>query len=110
MPVKQEKPRLSEKTNPAAGQPLRKVQFGAITKKKPDARATYPVLPDPQGQYAAIAARIIGSWFTATAAGPIGCSSQSTACPGSTATGLPEAGSSAFGNHPATGWFVGRSS
>src|SRR5947209_667976 len=59
MPVKQEKPRLSEKTNPAAGQTLRKVQFGAITQKKPDARATYPVLPDPQGQYAAIAARII---------------------------------------------------
>ena len=57
MPLKQEKSRLSE--NPAAAQTLRKVQFGAITKKKSDARAAYPVLPDPQGQYAAIAARII---------------------------------------------------
>lgn len=38
---------------------LRKVQFGGIAKKKPDNRASYPLLPDPQGRYAAIAARII---------------------------------------------------
>jgi len=35
-----------------------KFSFGAITKKKAD-RTTYPVLPDPNGQLAIIAARII---------------------------------------------------
>src|SRR5213080_1345758 len=60
MAVKQEKLRPQEKASPAtpaAG--LRKVQFGAIAKPKQDSRSSYPVLPDPQGRYAAIAARII---------------------------------------------------
>src|SRR6266851_1820073 len=38
---------------------LRKLSFGAITKKREDARTTYPVLPDPNGQLAIIATRII---------------------------------------------------
>jgi len=57
MPVKQERLRTQER--PAPTPALRKVQFGTILKKKPDSRANYPLLPDPQGQYAAIAARII---------------------------------------------------
>lgn len=57
MPVKQEKARTPEKTVPSPA--LRRIQFGSIAKKKPDNRASYPLLPDPQGQYAAIAARII---------------------------------------------------
>ena len=57
MPVKQEKLRPQERPAPAPA--LRKVQFGSIAKKKPEGRASYPLLPDPQGQYAAIAARII---------------------------------------------------
>jgi hypothetical protein len=57
MPVKQEKLRPQERSTPAPA--LRKVQFGSIAKKKPEGRASYPLLPDPQGQYAAIAARII---------------------------------------------------
>jgi hypothetical protein len=56
MPVKSEKPRPQEKANPAG---FRKVSFGSITKQKPDTRTTYPLLPDPQGRYAAIAARIL---------------------------------------------------
>ncbi|MGH7971777.1 MAG: hypothetical protein ACREIC_23940 [Limisphaerales bacterium] len=40
-------------------EPLRKLSFGAITKKKEDARTVYPVLPDPNGQLSVIAARII---------------------------------------------------
>lgn len=55
--VKQERLRPPEKTTAAPA--LRKIQFGAIAQKKPDQRATYPILPDPQGQYAVIAARII---------------------------------------------------
>jgi hypothetical protein len=57
MPVKQEKLRPPDKADQSPA--LRKVQFGSIAKKKPDNRASYPVIPDPQGQYAAIAARII---------------------------------------------------
>lgn len=38
---------------------LRKLSFGAIHKKREDARSTYPVLPDPTGQLAIIATRII---------------------------------------------------
>src|SRR5437879_4661819 len=56
MPVKSEKPRPQEKTNSTG---FRKVNFGAIAKQKPDSRTTYPILPDPQGRYAAIAARIL---------------------------------------------------
>ena len=59
MAVKQEKLRPEEKANPAPPAGLRKVQFGAIAKPKQDSRSSYPVLPDPQGRYAAIAARII---------------------------------------------------
>jgi len=36
-----------------------KLSFGAITKKKEGARTVYPVLPDPNGQLAIIATRII---------------------------------------------------
>jgi hypothetical protein len=57
MPVKQERLRPQEK--PAPVPTLRKIQFGSIAKQKPVNRASYPLLPDPQGQYAAIAARII---------------------------------------------------
>jgi hypothetical protein len=57
MPVKQEKLRPQERSAPSPA--LRKIQFGSIAKKKPDSRANYPLLPDPQGQYAAIAGRII---------------------------------------------------
>ena len=56
MPVKSEKPRTQEKANPAG---FRKVSFGAIARQKPDSRTSYPLLPDPQGRYAAIAARIL---------------------------------------------------
>ena len=59
MAVKQDKLRPQEKPNPATAAGLRKVQFGAIAKPKQDSRSSYPVLPDPQGRYAAIAARII---------------------------------------------------
>jgi hypothetical protein len=59
MTAKQEKARTSEKVHTPTTASLRKVQFGAITKQKPDSRTPYPVLPDPQRQYAAIAARII---------------------------------------------------
>jgi hypothetical protein len=44
------------KANPAG---FRKVSFGTIGRQKPDSRTSYPLLPDPQGRYAAIAARII---------------------------------------------------
>ena len=57
MPVKKEKARTPEMTVPSPA--LRRIQFGSIAKKKPDDRASYPLLPDPQGQYAAIAVRII---------------------------------------------------
>jgi len=56
MSVKSEKPRPQEKANPAG---FRKVSFGAIAKQKSDSRTTYPLLPDPQGRYAAIAVRIL---------------------------------------------------
>jgi hypothetical protein len=45
-----------KKANLAA---FRKVSFGSIAKQKPDTRTAYPLLPDPQGRYAAIAARIL---------------------------------------------------
>jgi hypothetical protein len=38
---------------------LRKLSFGTMTKKKEEARASYPVLPDPNGQLAVMATRII---------------------------------------------------
>ena len=57
MPVKQQRLHAPETTAPAPA--LRKIQFGAITQKKPDKRASYPILPDPLGQYAIIAARIL---------------------------------------------------
>ena len=56
MPVKQEKLRPQERPAPVLA--LRKVQFGSIA-KKPERRASYPLVPDPQRQFAAIAARII---------------------------------------------------
>jgi hypothetical protein len=40
-------------------EPLRKVSFGCITRKSEGAKASYPVLPDPNGQLSVIAARII---------------------------------------------------
>jgi len=49
---------LQIKPNPACSE-LRKVQFGSIAKQKPDAQNKYPFLPDVQGHYATIAARII---------------------------------------------------
>jgi len=56
MPVKSEKPRPQEKANPVG---VRKVSFGAIAKQKSDSPTSYPLLPDPQGRYAVIAARIL---------------------------------------------------
>ncbi|MCX6873780.1 MAG: hypothetical protein NTW21_08225 [Verrucomicrobia bacterium] len=38
---------------------LRKLSFGTMTKKREEARASYPVLPDPNGQLAVMATRII---------------------------------------------------
>jgi hypothetical protein len=38
---------------------LRKLSFGTMAKKKEEARASYPVLPDPNGQLAVMATRII---------------------------------------------------
>ena len=38
---------------------LRKLSFGAMAPKQEKARASYPVLPDPNGQLAVMAARII---------------------------------------------------
>ena len=40
-------------------QPLKKVSFGAIAKKKDETKTAYPVLPDPNGQATAIAGRIL---------------------------------------------------
>lgn len=54
--VKSEKPHPQEKPNPVG---FRKVSFGAIAKHKPDSRTSYPLVPDPQGRFAAIAARIL---------------------------------------------------
>ena len=54
-PVVQSNPQPST-TDP---QPVRKVSFGAITKKKEDAKTQYPVLPDPTGQTTEIATRIL---------------------------------------------------
>jgi len=56
MPTKQERPSPQAKI---VAPTLRKVQFGVIARKKSDNRASYPLLPDPQGRFAAIAARII---------------------------------------------------
>jgi hypothetical protein len=44
-------------TNPS--NPLRKIRFGAISKKKESGKADVPVIPDPNGQLAVLAARII---------------------------------------------------
>ena len=38
---------------------LRKLSFGAMAKKKEESQTSYPVLPDPNGQLAVMAARII---------------------------------------------------
>jgi hypothetical protein len=56
MPAIKEKVSRPKSTAPTPSVP--KFSFGAITKKKAD-RTTYPVLPDPNGQLAIIAARII---------------------------------------------------
>ncbi len=55
-------PSVKDKTSrPAKPQldPLRKLSFGAITRKANNAKSAYPVLPDPNGQLAIITARII---------------------------------------------------
>jgi hypothetical protein len=56
-------PAVKEKTSrPKSAPPgalVIKLSFGAITKKKEGARTVYPVLPDPNGQLALMAARII---------------------------------------------------
>ena len=55
-------PSIKEKASrPAKPQsdPLRKLSFGAITRKQDNAKTAYPVLPDSNGQLAIIAARII---------------------------------------------------
>jgi len=58
MPITREKPSRSVKPT-APPDPLRKLSFGTIARKKEDARTSYPVLPDPNGQLAVIAARIL---------------------------------------------------
>jgi len=58
MPTVKDKTTRQSKPTPQADL-LRKLSFGAISKKRPDARTTYPVLPDPNGQMAVIATRII---------------------------------------------------
>src|SRR5437867_3858448 len=40
-------------------QPVKKVSFGAIAKKKEETKTQYPVLPDPNGQATEIAVRIL---------------------------------------------------
>jgi hypothetical protein len=52
------KDKLLRQSKPTADS-LRKLSFGTITKKREDARSTYPVLPDPNGQLAIIATRIV---------------------------------------------------
>ncbi len=54
-------PAIKERNSRAtkAPEPLRKLSFGAMAKKKEDAKTVYPVLPDPNGQLALIAARIL---------------------------------------------------
>jgi len=55
-------PSVKDKTSrPAKPQldPLRKLSFGAITRKRNKTQSAYPVLPDPNGQLAIITARII---------------------------------------------------
>jgi hypothetical protein len=55
-------PSIKEKASrPAKPQPdpLRKLSFGAMTRKQDNAKTAYPVLPDPNGQLAIITARII---------------------------------------------------
>ena len=55
-------PSVKDKTSrPAKPQldPLRKLSFGAITRRQDNAKTAYPVLPDSNGQLAIIAARII---------------------------------------------------
>jgi len=56
MPSIKEKASRSAKPQP---DPLRKLSFGAITRKQDNAKTAYPVLPDPNGQLAIIVARII---------------------------------------------------
>jgi hypothetical protein len=55
--VKDKTSRLSKAV--AQSDSFRKLSFGTLTKKREDARTTYPVLPDPNGQLAIIATRII---------------------------------------------------
>ena len=57
MPAVREKTSRPKSAAPTALVP--KLSFGAITKKKEGARTAYPVLPDPNGQMAVIATRII---------------------------------------------------
>jgi len=58
MPAVKEKTARQSKAVPPTDS-LRKLSFGAITQKRQDARTTYPVVPDPNGQLAIIATRII---------------------------------------------------
>jgi hypothetical protein len=58
MPAIRDKTSRQSKAVPQADS-LRKLSFGAITKQREGARTTYPVLPDPNGQLAIIATRII---------------------------------------------------
>jgi len=54
-------PSIKEKVcRPAKSQPdpLRKLSFGAITRKQDHAKTAYPVLPDPNGQLAIITAML----------------------------------------------------
>jgi hypothetical protein len=55
MPVIKDKMLRSKPPAPV----LSKLSFGAIARKKEEARNHYPVLPDPNGQLALVAARII---------------------------------------------------
>ena len=48
MPAVKDKTSRPSKPAPQADS-LRKLSFGTITKKREDARTTYPVLPDPNG-------------------------------------------------------------
>ena len=58
MPAVKDKPSRPSKAV-AQSDSLLKLSFGTITKKREDARTIYPVLPDPNGQLAIIATRII---------------------------------------------------
>src|SRR5258708_8788512 len=53
-------PSIKEKSpRPTKPDSLRKLSFGAISRKQEGSKTAYPLLPDPNGQLAIIAARII---------------------------------------------------